>query len=474
MVDNPAIENETAANTLGTERVGRLMLKFGIPAIVALLINAIYNLADQVYIGFAIGMLGIEATNIAFPLTAICGATSLLFGVGGASNFNLRLGEGKKEAADRFAGCAVSLLAVTGVIIGVIVHVFINPILYAFGATETVRPLAYTYMRIIAIGIPFQVFSYGSCTLIRADGSPKYAMMCMLAGASINIVFNPVTIFVFKWGIAGIATSTVLSQIIAAVIAAYYFLRKTRVMSLKREYLRPRAHIAGRICMLGIASSANQLLMAAVQITLNNIMRNYGATSVYGSDIPLSCVGAISKINVLFIALTVGIGQGSQPIYGFNYGARKFDRVKRTLFLGLVSATIISVTVFAVFQLFPRQIMLMFGEDNPLYLQFAEHYLRTYMFMTFVNGLQPITFSFFTSIGKATRGLWISMTRQGLFLLPLLIVLPAFLGLDGAIYAGPVADTAAAALSAVLIIRELINISALQRGQAAELRIDAS
>lgn len=466
-VDIPAIDEKPAENPLGTERVGRLLLRFGIPAVIALLINAIYNLADQVYIGFAIGMLGIEATNIAFPLTAICSATSLLFGVGGASNFNLRLGEGNKESANRFAGNALCLLAITGTVIGILVHIFINPLLYAFGATATVRPLAYTYMRIIAIGIPFQVFSYGSCTLIRADGSPRYAMMCMLVGAFINIIFNPLTIFVFKWGMAGIATSTAVSQIISAAIAAYYFLRKTRIMSLRKEYLRPRAHIAGKICMLGIASCTNQLFMAAVQITMNNIMRDYGAVSIYGSDIPLSCVGAISKLNVIFVSMTVGIGQGSQPIYGFNYGAKKYERVKRTLLLGLVSATIVSITVFSVFQLFPRQLMLIFGENDPFYLQFAEHYLRIYMFMTFVNGLQPITFSFFTSIGKATRGMWISMTRQGLFLLPLLILLPVFFGLDGAIYAGPVADVAAALLSAFLIIREVRNISAMQRAQSA-------
>ena len=454
-------------NPLGTKPVGKLMLQFGIPAIISLLVNAIYNLVDQIYIGFAVGMLGIAATNIAFPLTAICGATSLLFAVGGASNFNLRLGEGNKKAADRVAGSAIGMLAISGLVIGVLVLVLINPLLSAFGATETVRPLAHTYMWITAIGIPFQIFSYGACTLIRADGSPRYSMACMLIGAFINLVFDPITAFVFKWGIAGIAWATTISQIVSAGIVLYYFLRRTKTMTLSKELLIPKAKTVKQICSLGVASSTNQLLMAAVQITMNNVFRYYGAQSVYGADIPLSCVGAISKLSIILISFTVGIGQGSQPINGFNYGAKKYDRVKQTLKIALTSSSIISLVFFALFQLIPRQLMLIFGEDDPLYMDFAVRYLRLFMFMTFTNGLQPVTFSFFTSIGKATRGMWISMTRQGLFLIPLLIALPIFFGMDGAIYAGPVADVAAALLAAVLIVREWRNISALQRSNSS-------
>ena len=460
-------KNPTSANRLGTEKVGKLLRQFAIPSITSLVVTAIYNLVDQIYIGFAIGMLGIAATNIAFPLTAISGATALLLGVGGASNFNLRLGEGKKEAADRFAGCSLALLAISGTVIGVVVLIFINPILYAFGVTESVRPLAFTYMWITAIGIPFTIFTTGACTLIRADGSPRYAMGCMLVGAFFNLVVDPITAFVLGWGIAGIAWATTVSQVMSAGIAVFYFLKRTKTMTLKREYFQPTAEVSKKICTLGVASASNQLLNAAVQVTLNNIMRHYGALSVFGSDITLSVVGAISKINMLFISITVGIGQGSQPIHGFNYGAKKYDRVKETLRLGLTAASIVSVVIFLVFQIFPRQLMKIFGEDDPLYLEFAVRYLRVFMFMTFVNGLQPITFSFFTSIGKATRGMWISLTRQGLFLLPLILILPPFFGLDGAIFAGPVADFAAASLSAFLIITELRKISALQRGQVA-------
>lgn len=461
-------KNPAAPNPLGTDRVGSLLLRFAIPAIIALLVTAVYNLVDQVYIGFAIGMLGIAATNIAFPLTAICTAVALLFGIGGAANFNLRLGAGNKEAANRFAGNALGMLAILGTVIGILVLILVSPLLYAFGATVNVRPLAHTYMWITAIGIPFYVFSYGACVLIRADGSPRYSMMCMLVGAVINLVFDPITAFVFGWGIAGIAWATTVSQIISAIIAFHYFRKKAKNISVKKEYLIPKLEITKKICTLGVASSTNQILMAAVQITLNNIVRYYGAMSVYGSDVPLSCVGAISKFTVMFFAFTVGIGHGSQPIYGFNYGAKQYDRVKKTLRLALTSASIISVVVFLLFQLFPRQLMLIFGVNDPLYLEFAKRYLRIYMFMTFANGLQPATFSFFTAIGKASRAMWIALTRQGLFLLPLLVILPVFLGLDGAIFAGPVADAAAALIAAFFIFTEVRKMNALQREQATQ------
>ena len=430
-----------------------------------MLVNAAYNLIDQVLIGNSIGMLGIAATNIAFPLSTITGALSLLLGTGGASNFNLRLGEGNKEAADRVAGSMLSLLAVSGTVVGVAALVFIKPLVFAFGATETVSPLAIPYTAIIAVGIPFGVFTVGACALIRSDGSPRYSMMCTLVGALFNLVVDPILLFVLHFGIRAIAWSTAIGQMMTAMIALYYLMRKTKTVIIKREYLFPRLDITKRICSLGIASGLNQLAMTVVQITLNNTLRHYGAMSAYGSDIPLGCVGAISKLNTVFIAITVGIGQGCQPIHGFNYGAKQYDRVKSTLRLGLTAASVASIIVFAAFQLFPRQLMVIFGEDDPLYLEFAVRYLRIYMFMTFVNGFQPVTSNFFTSIGKARRGLWISMTRQILFLLPLLIILPPFFGLDGVIYAGPAADVVAACFSVFLVIREVRSITALQKAQ---------
>ena len=452
-------------NPLGTVNPGKLLLQFAIPAIVSNLVIASYNLVDQVIIGNVVGMLGIAATNVAFPLTTISAAVSYLFGTGGAANFSLKLGEGDEKTANKYAGSTLSLLAITGVVISILVLIFINPLVSAFGSTDTVRPYAMTYTAIIAIGIPFGTFTTGASALIRADGSPRYSMWCTLIGAIFNVIGDPIAVFVFNWGIAGVAWATTISQILTAGIAVFYFLRKTKNISIKKENLKPNLKLAKRTCALGLTPCINQLGLTVLQITLNNTLRYYGALSVYGSDIPLSCVGAISKLSVIFTAFTTGIAQGCQPIQGFNYGAKRYDRVKKTLGLALLSASVFSVSAFAAFHLFPRQIMLIFGENDPLYLEFAVHYLRVFMFMVFLSGIQPVAATFFPAIGKGTRGLWISLSRQVLFILPLLLILPLFFGLEGAIFAGPISDFAAACVSTLLIATEVKKMSALQRAQ---------
>ena len=225
----------TTGNPLGTEGIGKLMLQFAIPAIVSNLVIAAYNLVDQAIIGNAIGMLGIAATNIAFPLTPISAAVGYLLGTGGASNYSLQLGAGNKEKSDKFAGNTLSLLVITGAAIAAIVLIFVNPLVYAFGATETVKPLALTYTSIISIGIPFGIFTTGASALIRADGSPRYSMLCMLAGAVFNIIGDPIAVFVFKLGIAGVAWATTLGQMMTAGIAIFYFVRKTKNISIRKK-----------------------------------------------------------------------------------------------------------------------------------------------------------------------------------------------------------------------------------------------
>ncbi len=449
-----------ASSPLGTAPVGRLILKYSVPAIISMLVNAVYNMVDQIFIGYGIGMLGIAATNVAFPITTICTAIALLLGVGGASNFNLRLGEGNREKASYIAGNMLSLLAISGLALGAVVILALRPMLLFFGATGNVLPLALPYTSIIAPGVPFLIFATGACNLIRADGSPRYAMACMLAGAVFNLIFDPIFLFVFDMGIEGIALATTLGQILSAFIAAVYLWRRFHTVPLQRRHLMPRVALLRAICALGMASFFNQLAMTAVQITLNNTLRYYGGLSAYGSDIPLAAVGAISKLNILFLSIVVGIAQGCQPINGFNYGARQYARVKQCYRRAVTAASIIAVVAFLVFQLFPRQLMVVFGEDDPLYIQFSVRYLRIFMFCTFLNGIQPVTANFLTSIGKARRGILISLTRQIIFLLPLVLLLPLLLGIDGVMYAGPVADAAASAVSVLLVRRELRGMTA--------------
>ena len=438
------------------------MLRYGIPAIISMLVNAIYNMTDQVVIGNVIGMLGIAATNIAFPLMTISAAIVYLFGSGGASNYNLRLGRGDKEAANAFACNTLSLLAVSGAVIGVAALIFVHPLVIAFGATETVKPMATTYTTIIAIGMPFGIFSTGACYIIRADGSPRYSMVCTLAGAIFNMIADPVTAFVFHWGIAGVAWATTVGQMITACIAVYYFLRKTKNVSIKKSLLLPGIKMAKSISSLGVAACINQLGETVLQVTMNNTLRFYGAMTIYGSDIPLGSVGAISKLNAMHAAITIGIAMGCQPINSFNYGARQYDRVKKTLRLAVTSSGIVSIAVFLLYQLFPRALMFIFGENDPLYLEFSVRYLRVFMLMVFLRGIQPVVATFFPSIGNAKRGTWISMSRQILFIVPLLLILPLFLGLDGALIAGPISDFCAASVSMAFVITEMKKISALQ------------
>lgn len=447
-------ERVEEANPLATERIGRLMVKFSIPAIISMLVSSLYNIVDQIFIGQGVGMLGNAATNIAFPVSIICTATALLLGIGSASNFNLEMGAGQEKKACQIAATGLSLLVICGVIISIIVGVFLNPLLELFGVTPDVLPYAQDYTGITAVGIPFLVLTTGGNHLIRADRSPTYSMMCMLTGAILNTILDPLFIFGCNWGIKGAAWATVIGQMVSGMMVIVYFW-KVRNMELTLSMLRPKGDFIRAIASLGMASCINQVSMAVVQITMNNTLRHYGALSSYGTDIPLACVGVISKVNMVFMAICIGISQGCQPIWGYNYGARKYDRVRKAYGLAFRAALLTGIIFCLCFQIFPRSIVGIFGGGSEAYFHFAERYLRIYMLMTFINGIQPMSSGFFTSIGKAQLGIVVSLTRQVIFLLPLIIIFPILMGIDGVMYAGPIADAAAALVAIGYALREL-------------------
>ena len=450
-------ENIQAENPLGTAPVGGLIRKFAIPAIISMLVSAMYNIVDQIFIGQGVGMLGNAATNVAFPVTTIATAMALLLGIGGASNYNLEMGAGREKKASGIAGTALSSLAISGAVLCVIVVLFLKPLLTLFGATKDVMPYAVDYTGITALGLPFYILSVGGNHVVRADRSPTYSMACVTAGAVINTILDPLFIFGFGWGIKGAAWATVIGQVVSGILVVVYFW-KFRKMYLEKSMLKPRLHYLKVITALGLASCINQIAMALVQIVLNNILRYYGAASIYGSDIPIACVGVISKVNQVFMAICIGISQGCQPIWGFNYGAEKYSRVRQTYRYPVTACTVIATGFFLCFQLFPHQIVGLFGTGSDLYFQFAERYLKIYMFMTFANGIQPMSSGFFTSIGKAKLGVVMSLTRQVIFLLPLIVLFPLFMGIDGVMYAGPIADAAAFALAIIFARRELMKM----------------
>ena len=433
-------------HALGTENIGSLLRRFAIPSIIAMLVSSLYNIVDQFFIGRSVGMLGNAATNVAFPLSITCTALSLLCGIGGAANFNLNMGAGKKEVAEKYAGTAITLMAVLGVVLCVTVRFFLDPLMRVFGATSDILDYSLTYTGITSLGFPFLILATGGSSLIRADGSPRFSMFCTLAGAVINTILDPLFIFGFDMGMAGAAWATVIGQVVSGFMVIGYL---TRFKTGKSLGLRPGYCL--QVVALGMSPFCNQLAMMVVQIVLNNSLTYYGGLSDYGSEIPLACAGIISKVGMIYFAVVIGIAQGLQPIVSFNYGAKKYDRVKETV---KMASLIISLAAFVVFQLFPRQIISIFGSGSEEYFLFAERYFHIYMFFTFLNWLQCIASNFFTSIGKAIRGVFLSLTRQIIFLLPLILLLPLVMGIDGIMYAAPAADLIAAILAAVFLKKE--------------------
>lgn len=440
-------------NPLGTAPVGKLLRKFAIPSIISLVVASLYNIVDQIFIGQGVGMLGNAATNVAFPTTTIATALALLLGIGGATNFNLALGRKQSEKARQTAGTAFGSLLLVGIAVCIIIRIFLKPIILACGATDQNLDYSLAYVGITSIGFPFYMLTTGGSHLIRADGAPTYSMLAMLSGAIINTILDPLFIFAFDWGIEGAAWATVIGQIFSACMILFYLPRYYN-RTLKGKDLIPQWSALRPVLSLGSAACLNQLAITIIQVLMNNTLRHYGTNSPYGSEIPLAVVGIVMKVNMLFLSVVIGLSQGAQPIISFNYGAKKFGRVKEAYLKAAGLATIMAVLATACFQIFPQPIISLFGTGDAMYYQFAIQFFRIFLLCTFLNGLQPVTANFFSSIGKATKGIFLSLTRQIIFLVPLVLLFPLFWGIDGVMYAGPIADGAAGILAILLVIRE--------------------
>ena len=447
------ISEKKPENPLGYEKISTLLKKFAIPSIIAMIVSALYNIVDQIFIGQGVGMLGNGATNVAFPLTTICLALSLLVGIGSSSLFSLSLGRKDDVMASKCVGAAIYMTAILGVVYAIIVEAFLPFFANAFGATEETYPYVLDYVRWTAIGFPFLIVTNAVSNLIRADGNPKYSMLCMVVGAIINTILDPLFIFVFNMGVSGAAIATVISQIISFVIAISY-ISKFKQVTLTKDAVKIDFKIWGKVAVLGLSNAFNQVAIAIVQITLNNLIRHYGALSIYGADIPLAACGVIMKVNSIFISVFVGFSQGSQPIFGFNYGAKQYDRVRKTYFTVVKICAIVALTGTALFQLFPRTIISIFGSGNELYYEFAEKFMRIFLSMLICVGIQIFSSNLFSAIGKPFIGVILSLSRQVLLFLPLVVILPTFMGLDGIIFAGPIADVISFTIAMILVFRE--------------------
>lgn len=441
-------------NPLGYEKISKLLKDFAIPSILAALVGSLYNIVDQIFIGQGVGYLGNAATNVSYPFSTICLAISLLVGIGSASRVSLYLGNKNPESAAKAAGNGIVLMVILGIAYLMIGEILLTQLLKLFGATTEVFPYAQQYAGITLIGMPFLIVTNGMSNLIRADGSPKYSMTCMVAGAIVNTILDPLFIFIFHWGILGAALATVLGQIFSFILAIRYLWHFKTIHFEKSSFqINPKESL--KTCGMGISSSSNQIAITFVQIVLYNSLTYYGAQTVYGTDIPLAACGIVMKTNAIVLAIVVGISQGVQPIIGFNYGAKQYPRVREAYLLAVKWNLIISAIGFFLFQCFPQFIISLFGDGDELYFEFSVLFMRVYLFMVLVNGVQLLSSSFFTAIGKAIKGALLALTRQVFFLIPLILLLPLRFGIMGVLLAGPVADFSAFVLSIVLVGIEL-------------------
>ena len=447
----------TIENPMGTKPIKKLLMQLAIPAMIANVVNALYNIVDQIFIGQGVGYLGNAATNIAFPITTICLALGLMTGVGAASNFNLELGRKEVEKARRIAGTAVVQLMVMGIAVCLLVQIFLAPLMKLFGATDQIFDYAMEYSRITAYGIPFFLFSTGFNPLVRSDGRATFSMMAIIIGAVMNMILNPIFIFVFHMGIAGSAWATVLSQIVSALLLLAY-IPKFRSVKFQWEDFIPHFKQVQAIASLGLTSFIFQISALIVQIVSNNLLKTYGAMSIYGSEIPIAVGGIVAKVFVIFIALIIGMTQGVQPIVGYNYGAKYYLRVRQTIFLALKIGFGLSFVTWAVFEIFPLQIIQLFGNGNDLYFEFGIRYLRYFMLFTIINGITILITTFFPAIGKAKTGAFLSLARQLLILLPVMLLMTYIFGVEGMMFATPVSDVISLVLCLFFFKRELHDI----------------
>lgn len=450
--------NKETNNPLGVQPVNRLLSQFAIPSIISMLVGSLYNIVDQFFIGQRVGELGNAATNIAFPLSTSCLALALLIGIGGSSAFNLAMGSGHEKKAVNIMGNAVVLLAGSGLVLSIITLLFLKPFLLFFGSPKAVLPYAMEYTKITAFGFPFLLLSTGGGHLIRADGRPRITMLCNLVGAVLNTILDALFVFGLNLGMSGAALATIIGQIVSGALAIWYLMHG-KTVTIRRENLRVKWENVTRIASLGMAPCSNQVAMMVVQIIMNQSLKHYGSHSIYGENIPIACAGIITKVNMIFMSFVIGLSQGLQPIASFNYGAGKKGRVKEAYIKAISIGAVLAVIAFFMFQFFPRQIISIFGDGSELYYQFAIRYFHVFLFFTFVNFMQPITSNFFTAIGKPKVGSFLALTRQILFLLPLILLFPLFLGIDGIMYAGPVADCLAAVVCFIMVYWELRNFN---------------
>lgn len=447
---------------LGEQKVINLLMKFSIPAIIGMLVNALYNVVDRIFIGNGVGYLGIAGTTVAFPVMLVMMAFSMLIGIGANSLVSIRLGENKKEEAEVIFGNSVSLLVLSSLVITVVGLAALDPLLKLMGASDQILPYARDYLQIILIGGVFQSVGMGMNNFIRSEGNPRIAMYTMLIGAVINTVLDPILIFVFDMGMKGAAIATIFAQFVSAVWVVLYFLKGKSLLKLRLKNMMLKPAVVGGILALGIAPFAMQLAASIQNFILNASLVNYGG------DVAISGMGIVNSIVTLMIMPIFGINQGVQPIIGYNYGARKFDRVKEAYKLAVIFATVIVIIGWILTRVCPEQLVYLFNRTDTELINFGTMALRRFMmFLPFI-GFQIVSSNYFQAVGKPRHSALLGLSRQVLILIPALLILPTFFGLNGVISAGPLADAVSTVITGIFIILEMKKLDNHHEATIAE------
>jgi putative MATE family efflux protein len=454
---------EQKSNTfLETEKIGRLMRKYAIPCIISLLVAALYNIVDQIFIANAtyLGSYGNAANTVVFPLTVVALAIAVMIGDGCCAFVSISLGANRKEDAHRSIGSAVLLCIISSLVLTAIYLIFQEQILTLFGGkvNEETYYHAREYFFWITLGVPFYMFGQAMNPIIRSDGSPKFAMASTLAGALVNIILDPIFIFVCKWGMMGAAVATVLGQILTAVLAIWYLLHM-KAVKLQSSSFRLHLGLAKRYLPLGICSFLSQISLVAAMAAIQNMTLKYGAMDeIFGQEqyaqIPMAVLGIVMKFFQIVISISVGLAAGCIPIVGYNIGAGRKDRAKALFTRLLAAEATVGAVALLIVELFPRQLIGLFGAANEssYYTDYAVRCFRVYLCMMILATVNKGTFIYLQSLGKALMSTALSMVREVVFGVGFALLLPRFFGLDGVLYSMPVSDVLTALISAVLIV----------------------
>ncbi|SFB15162.1 MATE family efflux transporter [Clostridium frigidicarnis] len=445
--------NKERSYRLANEDVKKLLISFSIPSIVGMLVNALYNIIDRMFIGKIpnVGGLAITGVGLTFPIVTIILAFGMLVGVGAGATVSIRLGQKRSDDAENIVGNALSLVIIINILLSIAGLIFVEPILRLLGASDNTLIFALEYIKIILVGAVFSNIAFSMNNLLRAEGNPKISMITMIFGAILNVILDPIFIFVFDMGIKGGALATVISQMASSAWVLYYYLSGKSVLKIRKKYLMPRLSIVKDIFAIGMAPFAMQIV-ASVVTTISNRTLNK-----YGGDAAIGAMTVINSVSMIFLMPIFGINQGAQPIIGFNYGAENYKRVKDTLKYAVIGATTICLLGFVLVQAFPKTIINFFNDD-PLLVEIGVKGIRTFLFMLPMIGFQIVGSNFFQSIGKAKTSIFLSLTRQVIFLMPLLVVLPRFLELNGVWFAGPTSDFLASLVTALFLIYEMKHL----------------